>query len=155
MKIIIRNITKSDIPELKQLLDTIELFPSDMLDDMVADYFSNLDTQEIWYTATEENKPISIGYCTPEILTEGTYNLYAIGVKSEIQGKGIGSQMMDHLEIRLREQGHRILIVETSGAPEFHLTRKFYEKLGYHKEAVIRDFWREGEDKIIYRKKLN
>lgn len=28
-----------------------------------------------------------------------------------------------------------------------------YETLGYSKEAVIRDFWNDGEDKIVYLKK--
>ncbi|MBK6785246.1 MAG: hypothetical protein IPG79_16975 [Saprospiraceae bacterium] len=47
------------------------------------------------------------------------------------------------------------MIVDTSGTDDFRLTRNFYEKLGYNKEAVIRDFWKEGDDKVIYWKKLN
>ncbi|MEL6842860.1 MAG: GNAT family N-acetyltransferase, partial [Bacteroidota bacterium] len=71
------------------------------------------------------------------------------------QGKGIGSKMMAFLENHLRSQGKRILIVETSGTEDFELTRKFYLKLGYQQEAVIRDFWEEGDDKVIFWKKLN
>ena len=100
-------------------------------------------------------KPISIGFCAPEKLTEGTYNLYAIGVRSDIQSKGTGSRMMAFIENHLKANGHRILIVDTSGTKDFELTRKFYEKLGYNKEAVIRDFWKEGDDKVIFWKKLN
>lgn len=150
----IRPVTNSDIPDLKKVLDSIELFPSEMLDEMIFDYLNNPETQEIWFTAIENNKPISLGFCAPEKLTEGTYNLYAIGVKSDIQGKGIGSKMMTYIENRLRKNGHRILIIETSGADEFKMTRKFYEKLNYNKEAVIRDFWKEGDDKVIFVKKL-
>ncbi|MEL6275440.1 MAG: N-acetyltransferase, partial [Bacteroidota bacterium] len=90
----------------------------------------------------------------PEKLTAGTFNLYAIGVKSELQGQGIGRQMMTYLENHLKKNGQRILIVETSGTNDFALTRKFYEQLGYIKEAVIRDFWSEGDDKVVYWKKL-
>ena len=148
-------VIKSDIPYLKQVLDTIELFPSEMLDDMISDYLNNPKTKEVWFTATKKNKPISIGYCAPEKLTEGTYNLYAIGVRNDIQSKGTGSKMMIFIENHLKENGQRILIVDTSGTDDFKLTRKFYEKLGYNKEAVIRDFWKEGDDKVIYWKKLN
>lgn len=151
----IRMITKSDIPALKIVLESIELFPSEMLEDMISDYLTNEDSQDIWF-ATEQNKsPVSIGYCAPEKMTEGTFNLYAIGVRKDLQGQGIGSKMMDFIEQHLREMGHRVLIVDTSGTDDFKLTRKFYEKLAYDKEAVIRDFWDEGDDKIVFRKKLN
>jgi ribosomal protein S18 acetylase RimI-like enzyme len=63
--------------------------------------------------------------------------------------------MMQYLEDELKKEGHRVLIVETSGTADFELTRRFYEKLDYSKEAVIRDFWSEGDDKIIYWKKLS
>ena len=151
----IRSITKSDLPDLKKVLDSIELFPSEMLEEMISDNFNNAETEEIWFTATDNDTPIAIGFCAPEQLTEGTYNLYAIGVKSDMQGKGIGSEMMTYLENLLTEKGHRILIVDTSGTEAFAMTRKFYQKLKYHQEAVIRDFWKEGDDKVTFWKKLN
>ncbi len=150
----IRMVTQSDITDLKQVLDSIELFPSEMLDDIIYNYLNNSETEEIWFTALENSKPISIGFCAPEKLTEGTYNLYAIGVGRDFQGKGIGSKMMTYIENYLRDKGHRILIVDTSGTDDFKMTRRFYEKLNYNQEAVIRDFWKEGDDKVIFWKKL-
>lgn len=150
----IRMITKSDTEHLKRVLDSIELFPSEMLDDMIYDYLNHPESQEIWFTATKNNIPISIGFCAPEKLTEGTYNLYAIGVKRDAQGKGTGGKMMNFIENYLKEKGHRILIVDTSGTDDFKKTRMFYEKLNYNQEAVIRDFWKEGDDKVVFWKKL-
>ncbi len=151
----IRAVTRNDIEGLKDVLNSIELFPSEMLDDMISDYLNNPESDEIWFLALENDLPISIGFCAPEKLTEGTYNLYAIGVREDIQGKGIGSKMMTYLENRLIEKEARILIVETSGTDDFELTRRFYENLNYSREAVIRDFWKDGDDKVIYWKKLN
>ena len=150
----IRLVTKEDIPHLRNILDSVELFPSEMLADMIQDYLENPESEDIWFTAEDSGTPISIGYCTPEILTEGTFNLIAIGVKEDLQSKGIGSKMIHFLEDLLRTKGSRILIVETSGGDDFIATRHFYEKLGYTKEAEIRDFWKEGESKVIYWKKL-
>ena len=144
-----------DLPHVKTVLDSIELFPSDMLEDMISDFMNNPVTAEIWFTATENHVPVSIGYCAPEQLTQGTYNLLAIGVRSDLQGKGIGQAMMAYLEEKLRNNGHRVLIVETSGTEAFELTRKFYTQMGYSKEAVIRDFWKEGDDKVVFWKRLN
>ena len=62
---------------------------------------------------------------------------------------------MKFVEEQLKEKSKRILIVETSSAPDFALTRKFYRNLNYRQEATIKDFWKEGEDKVIFRKKLN
>ena len=150
----IRKVKKADLPELKNVLDSSELFPSYLLDDMIGDYLGNAASTDIWFTAIEEGKPISIGYCAPERLTEGTYNLYAIAVHNDQQGKGIGKQMMAYIENELRKKGHRILIVETSGKPEFALTREFYTKCNYVKQATIPEFYEKGDDKIVFWKKL-
>lgn len=151
----IRMIAESDISDLRQVLDSIELFSSEMLEEMISDYIHNKETEDIWFTEVQNDKAIAIGYCAPEKLTEGTYNLYALGVRNDIQSKGTGSRMMSFIENHLKQIGKRILIVDTSSTEDFKLTREFYEKLGYNKEAVIRGFWSEGDDKVIYRKRLN
>lgn len=150
----IRSVSPSDIPALKQVIDSSELFPSEFLDEMIADYFQNKDSTDTWLTYVQDGQAIAIAYCAPEKMTEGTYNLYLIAVNKSQQGKGIGTQIMNYVESLLRKQNHRILLVETSGLPEFEQTRKFYDKLGYTREAVIRDFYQEGEDKIVFWKKL-
>ena len=150
----IRPIKKSDLPALKEVLDTIELFPSEYLDGMIADYLDNPESEDIWFTSTEGEKPISLAYCAPEKFTEGTFNLYAIGVKKDCQGKGLGGKMMDYLEKELKSAGNRVLIVGTSSSPDLELTREFYPKQGYKQVAVLPDFWTEGEDKVVFWKKL-
>ena len=150
----IRAAIPQDVEAMKEVLDTIELFPSEYLDDMISDYFNNEETEDIWFTATIDNRPVALAYCAPEKFTEGTFNLYAIGVRKDCQDKGIGGKMMDYLENLLREKDHRILIVETSGSPDLALTREFYKKKNYTQEAVLREFWSEGEDKVIFWKKL-
>ncbi|TRX58431.1 GNAT family N-acetyltransferase [Fulvivirga sp. M361] len=151
----IRKVKKEDIQALKSVVDSSELFPSDLLDEMIHDYLTNSSSKDIWFTTTENGVPISMGYCAPERLTEGTYNLYAIAVHKDHQGKGVGKDMMKYIENLLRENGNRILIVETSGNPEFKLTRAFYNKCNYTKEATIREFYTEGEDKVVFWKKLD
>jgi ribosomal protein S18 acetylase RimI-like enzyme len=151
----VRRVQLQDINGLKEVLDSSELFPSEYLDDMISDYLNNKGSTDIWFTCIDNDRPIALGYCAPEKLTNGTYNLYAIAVRKELQGQGIGNKMMNFIEKLLADNGNRILMVETSSIDHYTLTRKFYNKLGYRQEAVIKDFWNDGEDKVIFLKKLN
>jgi ribosomal protein S18 acetylase RimI-like enzyme len=152
---VVRNVVKEDLEYLRRVVDSSGLFPSEYLEGMMTDYFENEVTEDIWLTTEHEGKPSAIAYCAPEKFTEGTCNLLAIGVLKELQGKGIGQEMMGYIEQLLKARSYRVLIVETSGSAEFELTRKFYLNLGYTLEATIRDFWQEGEDKLIFWKKLS
>ncbi len=150
----IRAIQKGDLEDLKTVIETSGLFPPDLLESMTLDFFTNPKTQDIWLTKLIEQKPVAIAYCAPERLTAGTSNLYLIAVHKDHQSKGIGGELINSIETLLKLDGNRILLVETSGLPEFELTRKFYDKCNYTREAVIRDFYNEGEDKVVFWKKL-
>jgi ribosomal protein S18 acetylase RimI-like enzyme len=150
----IRAVTKSDIDGLKKVVDSSELFPSEYLDEMMVEYFNNPETQDIWFTYIDNDQQVAIGYCVPEKLTDGTYNLLAIGVSKDSQRTGIASQMMNYIEQLLKQKNGRLLIVETSSDDAQIGARNFYKKIGYMEAAVIKEFWKEGEDKIIFWKKL-
>ena len=150
----IRMIEKGDLEALRSVLNSIELFPAEMLDDMIHDYFNLLESKDLWFTCTQDGTPVSIAYCAPEKLTNGTYNLYALGIKGDYHGQGIGKQMIQYIEEKLISEGQRIIIVETSSTPDYQTSRQFYENLNYTKEATIRDFWADGDDKIVYWKKI-
>lgn len=150
----IRAVTSADIDGLKNVADSSGVFPSEYLDEMISDYFNNPNTQDIWFAYFDDNKPVAIGYCVPEKFTDGTYNLLAIGVSEDFQRKGIASQMMKYIEHLLKHKSGRILIVETSSDDAQIGARNFYPKIGYTQVGVLKDFWKDGEDKIVFWKKL-
>lgn len=149
----IRPVTPDDVPVLKDLIDALGLFPGEMLDGMMADYFTNPDSSDRWLT-DDENGPVGVAYYAPERLTEGTWNLYLIAIQADLQGKGRGAAMMRYVEQALRERGERLLLVETSGLPSYEYQRTFYRRCGYTEEARIRDFYQAGEDKVVFWKTL-
>ena len=150
----IRSVKAEDIPLLEDVVDSSGLFPGEMLSDMIGDSLDDCDSREYWLTY-ETEKPIAVAYFAPERMTKGTWNLHLIVVHADHQGSGIGALLMDHVEDFLRSKGERLLVVETSDLEEFALTRKFYERISYVKEAHIREFYDKGEGKVVFCKKLN
>ncbi len=151
----IRPVTRGDVPGLKALIDANGLFPSEMLDDMMASYFRGEPGREDSWLTDDDGGHITIAYYAPERMTSGTWNLYLIAVDPRCQSQGRGAAMMAYVERALAERGERILLVETSGLPEFERTRAFYRRIGYAEEGRIRDFYKQGEDKVIFRKALS
>lgn len=149
----IRQMTRADVPAVKETIDSTGLFPSEMLDDMVREVLDGTNQSERWYVV-EEEKPIGVAYFAPERMTQGTWNLYLIAVHSEQQGRGLGSKLISQVEAILAAEGQRILLVETSGNQEFEQTREFYLKNGFTQEARVREFYTKAEDKIVFWKKL-
>jgi ribosomal protein S18 acetylase RimI-like enzyme len=152
-KIAIRPLVRGDLTRVAHLVEANAMFPAEMLDDMTAAYFAGERDVQRWIVATTDTLA-GVAYTVPEPLTEGTWNTLCICVDPEAHGQGIGTAMMQHIEHELRVQGARVLLVETSGTPEFERTRGFYDMLGYAREARIRDYYTAGDDKIIFRKAL-
>lgn len=150
----IRSVKADDLPFLIDVVNASGLFPGEMLTEMIGDNLDNSSSDHHWLTY-ETDKPVAVAYFAPEQMTSGTWNLYLIAVHADHQGSGIGSQLMEYVEDFLRSQRERLLIVETSDLKDFTLTRKFYEGLSYQRVAHIREFYDEGEGKVIFLKRLN
>lgn len=88
-------------------------------------------------------------------LTEGTFDLYWIASDPAAQRKGVGKALLSQTEAEVRAAGGRLLIVETSSLPEYEPARRFYEAQGYRREALIADFYAEGDGLVIYSKRVD
>lgn len=153
----IRAVVAADLSGLKVVVDGTGLFPSAMLDEMLAGYLAG-EGDELWLTADENEAkagPIAVAYAAPERMTLGTWNMYLLAVHPAHQRRGLGAALVRRIEDMLAASGQRVLIAETSGLPEFERTRAFYRTIGYDEEARIRDFYAPGEDKIVFRKALS
>ena len=139
------------------MIDGTGLFPSDLLDGMLADYLRGDGSSDLWFTVDEgapKRRPVAVAYAAPERMTSGTWNLYLIAVHPQHQSRGAGATIVRHIENALAARGERVLLVETLGLPEFERTRAFYRVNGYDEEARIREFYAVGEDKVVFRKDL-
>src|SRR5437868_250222 len=85
-------------------------------------------------------KPLEIGfaYYAPTAMTDNTWYLYWIAVSKQVQARGTGATLLRHAEDDARQAGARLFLLETSSLPHYELTRRFYRKHGYDREAVLR-----------------
>ena len=87
-------------------------------------------------------------------MTQGTFDLYWIAVDPARQGQGIGRALLRGAEDAIREEGGRLLLVETAGKEAYAATRAVYEACGYREVARVPDFYAEGDDKVVYARRL-
>jgi GNAT superfamily N-acetyltransferase len=85
----------------------------------------------------------------PTPCTLGTYDLYWMAVEPALQGSGIGSALLGEMERRLAGLA-RLVIIETTGRPDYAATRGFYEARGYRAAAIIPDFYAPGDDQVVF-----
>jgi predicted N-acetyltransferase YhbS len=89
----------------------------------------------------------------PTPCTLGTYDLYWMAVEPALQGSGIGSALLGEMERRLAGLA-RLVIIETTGRPDYAATRGFYEARGYRAAATIPDFYAPGDDQVVFVKRV-
>lgn len=149
----IHDFDRSDLASARAVVDATGLFPAEMLDVMAEPYLAE-QAPHVWLSAFAGSKLVGFAYVEPERMTDGTFNMLLIAVDPQRHGTGVGKALVSAFEDKLRDQGARVLIVETSSSAEFARTRAFYASQGFAEEARIRDFYTEGEHKILFWKHL-
>lgn len=87
-------------------------------------------------------------------VTLASYDLYWIAVRPNLQGQGIGRQLLAAVEEKIAAAGGQQIYIETSHRPDYAATRGFYERCGYVLEGVLRDYYAPGDDRAIYVRRL-
>jgi len=83
-----------------------------------------------------------------------SYDLYWIVTRKDLQGIGIGANLLNITEEEIKKQGGINVIIETSSKKLYGPTQLFYKKNGYTLQANLPDFYDIKDDKLIYIKKL-
>lgn len=109
-----------------------------------------------YYFLVDKEGGLVLGYACygPRALTDRTYDLYWIAVSPKARRGGVGRRLLRAAEQSIRALGGRLLIVETSGLSKYEPTRAFYLATGYLLEATLKDFYKDGDDLVIFTKHL-
>ena len=154
----IRPTIPADTPVLLELTETTGVFKPmeiealrEVLDDLHA---ANHAYGHRAATCEQDGQILGFAYWAPAAMTDRTWYLYWIAVRKDTHGRGLGGKLLAHVEDEIRVQQGRVLLIETSSLPHYDLTRRFYLKHGYDREAVLRDFYADGDDMVVFRKRI-
>ncbi|GAC1409308.1 MAG: hypothetical protein NVSMB53_01330 [Gemmatimonadaceae bacterium] len=107
--------------------------------------------------ARDEGNSEVLGYVCfgPTPLTESTYDLYWIAVDKSKHRDGVGKRLLKFAEEEIVRRGGQMLLIETSSQETYGGTIQFYEKTGYELVGKIQEYYKPGDDKLIFAKKLS
>jgi len=124
----------------------------ELIDDVIT---KKQESDYIVHVLEDENRCVQAYVCFGQNpLTDHTFDFYWMVIDREMQGRGIGLTLFQYVEAKVRERGGKLLMCETSSLETYGRVVRMYEKLGYQRVAHIKNFYREGDDKLIYMKEL-
>ena len=157
----VRAATASDIEQIRALATGNGMFAPDAMsgfDGMLSGYLDgSLEGHEWVVVESSTGLLVGAAYFAPEPFGDRVWNLYFIAVHPDHHGTGTGRALLARVEGTLRSRGEgvaRVLIVETSSDAAFAQARSFYVARGFANEAVIREFYGPGDDKVVFWKSL-
>ena len=156
----IRKLVKGDKEKIRKILIDTRHFNDDEVNiaiELIDDYLNDKEQKDYIiqvYVTDDTNKTAGYICYGKRPLTDMTYDLYWIAVDPNIHGKGIGSSLVKFMEEDLKSQGGNLILIETSGKESYENERNFYSKNRYEVQTIIKDFYRRGDDLVIFRKYL-
>ena len=75
-------------------------------------------------------------------------------VHPDVQGKGLGGDLLHRVEERACTKGYRKLLIETYASDDFSRARTFYANRGYRQWGEIRKYLPDGSAMIVFGKEL-
>jgi len=154
----IRQMQKEDKPIVMDLIGRTDMFSAeevDVAEELIDRTLNDPDQKDYSIIVdVEDEKPAGYLCYGPTDCTVGTYDLYWMAVDPRLQGRGIGRSLLTWLEKEIMRLQGRMIIIETSSLPKYEPTRRFYLKAGYQETARIPDFYKPGDDRVIYFKRF-
>ena len=155
----IRPLTKQDRQPVLEVIHSTGMFTKEeeQVATEVIDLYLNKPDQRDYITEVIENEQgIIVGYVCygSRPMTEGVVDLYWLAIHPGKHRQGYGKALIQWLEKDVQAKKGRLILIETSSQDKYAPTRHFYQRLGYVENARIRDFYRPGDDLLIYGKYL-
>lgn len=98
--------------------------------------------------------PVGWTYFAPDAYAAAVWNVWWIGVAAPVQGAGLATALLRHVEGAIGARQARLVVIETSDQSPMARARRFYTREGYLECGRVPDFYADGEAKVIFAKRL-
>ncbi len=157
--IILRGLQADDRPSIARVLESCDAFRAEEVAIGLELVDESLDpgpaTDYAWFLAELDGMVVGFACFGPVPLAEGTFDLYWIAVSPEGRGRGVATRLDGAVEAAVRSRGARWLLAETSSTAPYAPAQAFYARRGYRLLGRIADFYRAGDDRLTFGKRLD
>jgi len=148
-----------DVARVRRLVTDVRVFEPyevDIAVELVRECLARGPSESGYHFLLLEEAGELIGYtCYGRIgCTCDRYDIYWLVVGRGHQRAGWGKKLLSATEERIEKLGGKRIFIETSSRDDYAAPRTFYASHGYRLVAVVSDFYAEGNDKLIYSKRL-
>lgn len=127
----------------------------DVVDDLLRDHLDAAGHDDHRCLVVEDDGSVTaVVYAEERPAADRVWELTMLGVRPERQGRGDGTALLGAIERDLSASGVRLLVVETSATAQYDSARRFYTARGYEQVATVQDYWADGDDLVVFRKRL-
>ena len=152
------NLIESDLDAIEKIVTDVGVFNEEEIKIarvLAEERFTGRDLDYIFLFLRDEHEKVLAYTCYGIIpFTDKRFDLYWIAVAKEAQGLGLGRRIMEETQQNIISLGGKYIYAETSGTDKYIPARKLYIQNGFKAAAVLKDFYKDGDDKIIYQKVL-
>lgn len=151
----IRKAVKTDRTALAGMINSSGNLTGDEKDcalELLDIYLGSGAEKDYSFVVATDDKDNATGYACygKRPLTQGTYDLYWIVVDPAHRRKGVGARLVAAVMEKLKADGARLLVAETSGTKEYAAAMSFYMKNGFALEARVKEFYKQGDDLMLF-----
>ncbi|MFC4303168.1 GNAT family N-acetyltransferase [Cohnella boryungensis] len=108
-----------------------------------------------WYATSEEGEIIGASCAAENDQKTGGYSWDYVVVHRQYRGWGIAANLLSHMIEYLRHASARYLITYTCSLPEYQTVRRLFDRNGFQLIGQCPDYYFEGEDRLIYWRKIS
>ena len=114
------------------------------------------DGEHMVYVDEKRKRLVGVaGYHRGEEEAVTVYWIGWIYVHREFSRRGIGTALMNQVLSRVRTLGGRKIYTDTSSLQSYNAAVAFYKRCGFLLEAVMKDYYRDGEDCLLLARRLD